>query len=115
MFRQILECDSLVWVNFKGTGKEFSQGLGVFLGERRIVLDFHLLKVEALVALGHDLILHIDTFEGKVSKEHFVQQHAYSPHINLSIIYLFLEDLWRHVGSCPAESTDIIVVLSAEA
>ena len=62
MFRQILECDTLVWVNFKGTGKEFSQGLGVFLGERRIVLDFHLLKVEALVALGHDLILHIDTF-----------------------------------------------------
>ena len=57
-----MECDTLVWVNFKGASKEFSQGLDVFFGERRIVPDFHLLKVEALVAFGHNLILHVDTF-----------------------------------------------------
>lgn len=82
--------------------------------DRRIWSQFHFFNVETLGALGVDLVLHINAFEGKISKKNFKEKYSYCPDIDLIIIYLFFENLWGHIRSSSTESVHILVIFTAK-
>lgn len=114
IFLQLLHRYPLLGVDSEDPPEQLSQNLENLFGNRRVVFDLHLLDIEALGAFRIDLILHVDAFEWKVSEQHLEHQHTHSPHIHLVIVYLLLEDLGSHVGSSPAESVHIFIVLPAK-
>ena len=104
----------LFWVDFKYFAKDISKQLKGLLSNGRIMSEFHLLNIESLCAFRVDFILHVDAFEGKVSKEHAEEENSHCPDIHLIIVNLFFEDLWGHIRCGSAESVDILIILSAK-
>jgi len=114
MFLKLLNRDPLFRVDFEYFVENLSQLFKGFLVDGWIGPQFHLFDVETLRAFRADLILHIDTFEWKVSKQHSKEEHSNSPHINFVIIYLFFEYFRCHIGCGATESVDILIILTTK-
>ena len=105
---------SLFWVDFKYFAEDISKQLKGLLSNRRVVSQLHLLNAEALCTFRVNLILHVDTFERKVSEEHAEEENSYCPDIHLIVVNLLFKDFWGHIGGGSAECIDILIILSAK-
>lgn len=111
---ELFNWNSILGFDFEDSVEDICQDIKGFFSNRWVMFKFHLFDVETLSTFGANFIVHVDTLEREVPKEHPEQENPYGPYINFIVINLFSKDLRGHVWSSSTEGIDVLIIFSTK-